>query len=260
MRQTTLFIASFLLLSLVSLTSSATERECIHIVTQEWAGETNRDGSGLYFDLLRAVYTPLKIDLCIKITPYNRAIYMLRNKTADASIDFYQKNVKKKTEEEYFLNSIRPIGRERLVAIFKKTTIDYWNFPQSLENRRVASIGEYGLEKKISVPFAHRQITSSAQGWNLLQRGRIDILVDSYSDSLTAAITLGSIDLQQYEIKTVSCQTLFVTFAKSSQGRTFKRLFDQRMEELRQSDELARIYHAWGRELPPPVACHLQWE
>lgn len=61
----------------------------IDVVAQEWTGQTNADGSGLYFELLKKIYTPLGITVNTSIVPFDRAIMMLREKTSDASVGFY---------------------------------------------------------------------------------------------------------------------------------------------------------------------------
>ena len=35
----------------------------VHLVSEEWTGGTNKDGTGLYWELARAVYEPLNIRL-----------------------------------------------------------------------------------------------------------------------------------------------------------------------------------------------------
>ncbi|MDD2464918.1 MAG: transporter substrate-binding domain-containing protein [Desulfobulbus sp.] len=251
MRQVTAFLALLVCLSLTPIISTAATPDCIRIATPVLAGEANTDGSGLYLDLLRAVYTPLNIDLCIEIVPFKRVVHMLRNQTADASIAFYAEESDNRIGLDYYIKSRAPIGTERLVAIFKKSAFPNWNYPQSLKKQRVAWIFGHDIDKGLAVPIDYQKITSTAQGWNLLKVGRIDIFIESYSNALAAGNGLDYIDLNQYEFKTIAEKSLYMPFAKTKRGQNFKMLFDRRLQELWQSGELDQMYRSWGRELPP---------
>lgn len=242
-----------LLLPLLVQSLSAATSTCINIATPEWTDETNSDGSGLYFDLLRAVYQPLGIDLCWQIAPFNRVLYLLHNKKIDASIAFYAEEDAHSIGWDFYTTSRHAIGEERLIAIFKQDTIDQWHYPQSLTHLRVAWIDGYGYVKAIGVPLEYQRITSQRQGWNLLKAGRIDVYLDSESDALGYARELG-IDLTEYRVETTAIETLHIPFTKSERGQHFQHLFDQRMEELWRSGELASIYQKWHRPLPPGPA------
>ncbi len=41
----------------------------IHVVTPEWEGYTEQDGTGVYFDLVRAVYEPVGVVMTYEIVP-----------------------------------------------------------------------------------------------------------------------------------------------------------------------------------------------
>lgn len=81
----------FMLLLSCPLTSAMGNEKLtsIDVVAQEWTGQTNADGSGLYFELLKKIYTPVGITVNTSIVPFDRAVMMLRQKCADASVGFY---------------------------------------------------------------------------------------------------------------------------------------------------------------------------
>lgn len=223
---------------------------CINVATPEWVEETNGDGSGLYFDLLRAVYQPLGIDLCPRIVPFNRVVRLLHTKEIDASVAFYSADDARSIGWDFYSTSRHAIGVERVVAIFKPDTIAQWTYPQSLTQLRVAWIDGYGSIKAIDVPLDYQRITSQRQGWNLLKAGRIDVFLDSESDALGYARENG-IELSAYRVETAVIAPLYIPFANSVRGQRFLLLFDRRMEELWNSGELASIYQKWHRPLPP---------
>lgn len=234
----------------VGIARGAEPTNCISIATPEWAGETNADGTGLYFELLRAVYKPLGIDLCFQIAPFNRVVRMLKNRSIDASVAFYSEEDARSIGWDFYTTSKSAVGVERLVAIFRKGLISQWSYPRSLEHLRVAWIDNYGFENPIGVALEYQRITSQQHGWKLLKAGRIDVYMDSESDALNCARECG-IDLNDYRVETAVTETLHIPFAKTVRGQRFQEMFDRRMEELWQSGELAQIYQAWGHALPP---------
>ena len=226
------------------------EPQSIDVAAHEWEGQTNADGSGLYFDLLRAVYRPLGIQVRARTLPFNRVVALLRTQRIDASVGFYSAETAQQIDWHFYATPNRPIDSERLVAIFKKGTLQEWNFPDSLAHKRVAWIDGYGYERAMQVELEHQKITTQAQGWNLLRAGRIDAYLDSESDAIAAAEANG-IDLNDYQCETIVRENLYVPFALTKKGQRLMRLFDQRMEELHNSGELAELYRHWRKDPPP---------
>jgi len=224
------------------------EPQCINVAANEWEDQTNADGSGLYFDLIRAVYQPLGIQVRVRTLPFKRAALLLRNQTIDASAGFYSAETAKQIGWHFYATPKRPIDAERITAIFKKGSMQDWRYPASLNRKRVAWIDGYGYELAIKTEMEHQKITSQAQGWQLLRAGRVDVYLDSESDAIAAA---DGVDLNDYQFETVVWENLYVPFAVSKKGLRLMQIFDQRMEELHNSGELAELYHRWRRDPPP---------
>ncbi len=51
----------------------------ITVVTEEWEDCTNKDLSGLYFDILREVFEPEGISLNIRFEPYARSLETIKS-------------------------------------------------------------------------------------------------------------------------------------------------------------------------------------
>ncbi len=68
------------------------ETKVIHIVCDEWAGFTNKDGTSVYWEVVKAIYEPTGIRVKTKVMPWKRANYTVLNKKADAIVgDYYIK-------------------------------------------------------------------------------------------------------------------------------------------------------------------------
>ena len=66
---------------------SGGEIKTIHIVTPAWPDQTNEDGNGLFFDIVRSIYEPAGIKMKYEIVPWKRAELMLNSNRADAMVD-----------------------------------------------------------------------------------------------------------------------------------------------------------------------------
>lgn len=222
----------------------------IEVAAHSWENETNADGSGLYFELLRLVYAPLGIEVKTRIVPFARACLLLTMNAIDASVGTYSSDATQKGGWRFYLTPKHPIGVERLVAIFKKGRVEHWQYPGSLAQKKVAWIDGYSFEFVLQVDMDHQKIDSQQQGWRLLQADRIDFLLESESDARAAACGC-HINLDEYQFEIIEEKKLYIPFAKGRKRDRLRLMFDQRMAELRQSGELQRLYARYGRPLPP---------
>lgn len=77
------------LLLMVNPVSYATDGERIKIVSQEWPGYTNGDGSGFYWEIVKSVYQPLDVPLTLEVLPWKRAKHVVRKQEASAYLGDY---------------------------------------------------------------------------------------------------------------------------------------------------------------------------
>ena len=220
------------------------------IATPVWENQTNADGTGLFFDLLHAVYEPAGITLKISIAPIKRSCKMLENKEIDASVGFYSDTVGEIIGWDFYQTPKHPIITENFCAVFKKSKQARWRYPESLSNARICWIEGYDLKDRIPVPITYQKAATQKQAWHLLQTDRIDYYVDARSDSLSAAKQY-SINLEDYQFGSMWVDKMYIPFAKTERGAYFMTVFDQRMEQLWGNGQLAQIYAKWGVPLPP---------
>ena len=86
----------------------------IFIVSESWEDLTNKDGSGLYFDLARMIYEPTGVSVKIKIYPYNRSSMMVEKKRADVWLGSYI------DEEDYAIYPKYYFDHDIVTAMYKK--------------------------------------------------------------------------------------------------------------------------------------------
>ena len=221
----------------------------INIVSPELEGGATNDGSGIYFELVKLIYNPVGITVKTSNAPFNRVNMLLTKNKIDASISFYSSKVAADNGLNYYKTPKRPINTERLTAIFKNNS-SKWIFPDSLAGKRVAWMDGYNFEKGIPVDYEYQRISDQLQGLKLLQIGRIDYYLDNEYD-IKRTIKKYNFDDKQYTMQPILENQLFVAFSKTQKSNKLMDLFDCRMDELRESGELQKLYYKWDIPMPP---------
>jgi len=250
MKYQSIILLFILLLSSLNSALGNEKLTSINVVAQEWTGQTNADGSGLYFELLKEIYTPVGITVNTSIVPFERAVMMLRKKCTDASVGFYSAEDAKIAGWYFYITPQHPIDFENVVAIFKKGSVPKWKYPQSLTNRKVTWIQGYTYEKNIQADMVYQPVSGHKQAWELLGMGRIDFYLESEVDATTSALENG-VDLSEYQFETLWINNLYVPFSKTAKGQQLMEIFDHRMVVMRNTGELSKLYKKWKKSMPP---------
>ena len=242
----TLTLAFFLLFVTVSSAKSPPEDyTTIDIVTPSWENVTNKDGSGLYFDILRKIYDPYDIELKFTIVPWRRAVDMVKNKQSDTMLGGYYVV----SDEVKDLFPRYPIGREVLAALIKKGPATVWEGKKSVAHKNVVWIRGYNYHKYLDVSTNGMEIDREAQGWKMVESGRADAYFENIN-FLNRYIKNEKVDMGQYEIHIISERPLFARFSNTPKSRKLIEIYDSRMPELLEQDEIRRLFDKWGFPYP----------
>ncbi len=221
-----------------------TEITEIRIATQVWEDFTNQDGTGLYFDLLRAVYEPAGIELRYQFVPWKRAEVMIRQQEADALLAaFYNPSYEKTLYPRY------PMDSEQIYALFEKSAVDQWQKQKSLENQMVAWPRGYNYHRYMAVKVHFSETDSPKQAWQMLKHGRIAFYLASLEE-IEALIADHKIPMEQFEFKAVSEKPLFLRFGKFPRSRKLIRIYDHRIPKLLESGKFKRIFEKYQVAMP----------
>ena len=239
-----------LALLLVTSVSYASDSKRIKIVSQEWLGYTNSDGTGLYWEIVKAVFQPLNVSLTLEVLPWKRAKHLVRKQEANAYLgDYFYPNA------EAFLYPKWPLSvEEDVIVIFAQGALD-WEERQlsSLANKKVAWVRDYGFEKGFlkGIQLELVEVDSAEQGMKLLKKGRVSALID-YPSS-----TAGSEILETGAFVTEVAkrgEKLYVVFSNNESSNQLIEIFDTHMSQLIQSGELQQIYLTHGQDYDAYIA------
>ena len=225
-------ISLFLLLTLPGIALS--DGNTIKIATPIWQGYTNEDGTGFYHTLFRAIFDPKKYNLEFTYALFNRSQKLLIDGEVDAVPAAYADESR---------NTIYPkwhMGTDFINALYLKTTIQEWQGEQSLTGKTVGwvrgyNFDEYGIVKSRVNKHILRTVES---GIKMLERGRIDVLLD-YESEITPVVEELGIDTRVFnQENTIPGLKLYMEFSNTKRGKILATIYDRGMERLFQSGKL----------------------
>ncbi len=242
---------SALFIILFALTNTAYAKESFNFVTMEWPYQTQQDGKGLYFDIIKSVYEPAGIEISYDFFPFKRAKYMVQNHRSDAIVCGY-KNDQKPGDYEYLFPKWH-LDIDRVFVIFKKSTVKEWNGQVSLTNKVIGWQRGYDYFKKmLTVPIEFHEFDHVTNGLRMLQADRFDFIMGYKNDINISSKKIPEFNLNDYQIEPISIgKKLYIKFANTEHSKKLITIFDNRMEQMFESGELDNLFKKWGRSVVP---------
>ncbi len=228
--------------ALEALTASLKE---MFVVSEPLPGLTNEDGTGLYWDILRAVYEPMGITVKIQAVPLKRAQVMIENKTADVMLGHYR------GDSEDFIFPQWHYSAQTISALFKKGSLN-WNGQPSLAGKRIAWIRGADYGKYLSVPVVAEEKNDHLSPLLMVNADRLDAFLDDRAELLkTFRVSADRLkhegfDRENCQIEDVLELKLYPAFADTPQGRKLAEIFDDRMPQLLSSGKLKVLFEQWN--------------
>ncbi|MFG1499540.1 transporter substrate-binding domain-containing protein [Halobacteriovorax sp. XZX-3] len=235
-------LIQFLILFIWSNLSIGSEIKTIEISTPEWKDFTNKDGTGLYFEVVRKAYSLSDIKVNYTFVPWPRAVKYVNENHKDAMLGAYN-TVKESIYPQY------PIDVEYTLVVFKKGTLKDWQGPKSLAGKRVYWVRGYDYHKYLKTKMDWKELQDTDNGLRLLEKGRIDFFIDSKNTIMPKFKAL-KLDPSKYVMKPVITKNLYVRYARTKKSEELIKIFDKNMETLLKSKELEKIYQKWNHEMP----------
>lgn len=215
----------------------------IDLVSDAWHDLTRKDGTGLYFDLIRAVYERPRIALKIRILPYARTVNLVRDKRADAWVASFL------NEKDFPLYPKWHFDQNAQMVVYPVGSPLPFQDQDSLANRRVAWLRDFGLDRYIKVPMRVTEVDTIASAFGMLDKDRVDYFVGARSD-LQDHIRDAKVDMSRYQMKFVMNLGLYLAFADTPKGAALRDIWDREMEVLHKSDAFLAIYRKYGYDVP----------
>lgn len=211
----------------------------IIMASEEWANATNRDGTGLYWDIFRAVYEPVGIKTKFIIQTYNGSVKLVKKNRVDAAVGIYPEPIPGALFSQY------PFVKDYVLVLFKKNKLNQWNGQESLQNKKVAWIKGYSFDEYLEIPVLKREFSNRDTILRRLDNDQVDFFLDTRND-LESVLNKGIVEVSHYTVETVLELDRYLVFADNRKGRKLKKIFDSRFPLLVKSGEIERLLAKWN--------------
>ncbi|MFT4764778.1 MAG: polar amino acid transport system substrate-binding protein [Oleispira sp.] len=211
----------------------------INVVAPMWEDYTNVDGTGMYWEIVRSIYSSEGIRLKHSIVPWNRAMKMVtKYQTYNAIIGEYRET------EEALLFPKYPIDVEYMSVLTKKST-ESWQGLGSLAGKRIGWMKDYDVINEDQRDFTLREYRTTEQGLELLNAGELDYIIDEW-DELASALKDNNLAIENYNMNDMPEGTdVYVAFADSEVSKILIEIYNEQVEAMVASGQMQAIYKKW---------------
>lgn len=215
--------------------------EKVHLVSEYWAGHTNRDGSGLAWEIMRQVFEPAGVKVDYGSVPYTRSVGLVQRGEADAWLGSYRNEV-----SENIVYPRWPYDADRIAAL----GLADQPVPtlRDLGRYRLAWMRGYGFQKYLPGPLDFQEIERRSGILSMLERGHADFYIDAITEA--SDVQASGPQPERFRITALTRLPLYVGFADTARGRALAELYDRRMAELVRDGSLRPIFRRWSQEYP----------
>lgn len=214
-------------------------------VTDEWHELTRQDGSGLYFDLVKAVFERQGVQVTYRIFPYARAVQKVKDEEADGWIaSFWQ-------EQPFPLYPLYHFDKNEQIIVYRKGSKPEPVTTASLHGQRVAWLRGFGLDRFIHAPMHVTEVDAIDSAFQMLTHNRIDYFVGARSDIEDFMARSGVLS-QDFGKAYALHLKLYMAFANTAKGAKLRAMWDTEMASFHKTDAFKAIYRKYGYAYPFP--------
>jgi ABC-type amino acid transport substrate-binding protein len=239
-------LAAVALLACLTVPCRAQESiAAIRVVSPAWDTFTNADGTGLYFDLLRAVFQDLYgIEVEHQFVPSLRATHLVRENEADMMV------CKARVDPPLSMARI-PMYENAYAVFYDSGNVGPWQGRESMTGRSVVwRIGYYD-QRYIPEGMQTKEVKTGTSALGMVILGRADFYLD---DPVLIRESIARTDLtfdrERFRIEPVGFRSYHPVLLPTARGRTIMDLYDQGMLRLYDAGALGAIYAKWGHPVP----------
>ena len=212
----------------------------IVLASEQWNDYTNKDGSGLAWDLLRQIFEPAGITVQTRSVPYTRSVGLAQRGEVDGCVGSYRDEASGVLYPHWNFDSdhIYALG----LATAPTPTL------ATLGNYRLAWVRGYKYEEYLPSVRRFNPIERRNGILPMLEHGRADF----YIDALTEAkyVLSQSQDPALFKLTHIAELPLYIGFADTERGRALMGVYDQRLTLLVKTGELKPIFEHWKQPYP----------
>ncbi|MHA4969885.1 substrate-binding periplasmic protein [Pseudomonas extremorientalis] len=212
----------------------------VMLASEEWSDYTNKDGTGLAWDVLRQVFEPAGINLQTRSVPYTRSVGLAQRGEVDGWVGSYRNEAEGVLYPHWNFDSdhIYALG----LASLPTPTV------ATLGNYRLAWVRGYKYEEYLPNVRRFNQVERRDGILAMLLHGRADFYIDALAEA--KYVLSQADDPSKFTLTPIAELPLYIGFADNERGRGLMAVFDQRMAALVKSGELKPIFERWKQPYP----------
>lgn len=221
----------FLIIStfVFSLSIKADETSSFTVSAANWDGYTDKNGKGIYYELIKAIYDESKISFLT--STYPRALNQFKLKKSDIMVGVYKHELPLAHYGKWFLDTDMPV-----YVFYKANNNNSKITKDSLKGKQIAWYKGYGFDKFFPNAVSSYEIDNIETGFRLLINERIDYFLD-YKHNFNSKYK----DTIQYQpIRGVD--RLYLAFQDNQKGKMLASIFDKKMLRLKKSGKLKQLF------------------
>ena len=208
-----------------------------------WETFTNRDGTGLYHEILDAVFALYGVEVRHEYVPSERADELVRLGWADMMIcDDRAKPPLRLARYPLYVNDYH--------VLFNRKRIGPWKGAESLRGREVAVQKGFYHDWDFPVPVRIREMASGVKCLEMVLLGRSDFYADDMAFINDSIRREPGFDADAHDIRKAGRRSYHPMLNTTPRGDRVAGMYDDGMRALHERGELKPIYEKWGRTYP----------
>ncbi len=244
--------AAFALVIFSQCVAAQEKIESVRYATAEWLNFTNRDGTGLYHELLNEIFGSAGVTVDATYMPLNRAVNMVESGAMDMTGGFTR-------DDRLF--AVHPVF-ETIYTIIYRADLDVdWDDPNVFDTLRI--VGPPAIQAEVD--FDMIELDSRSQAGKMLMTGRADGYIDliqlietfratgkttDVDDVTSGTNEVFDIKPDEWKLRNIKSSRLYMLFSDTDRGHQLRDMYDDGTERLFASGRLAEIYEKFDLRAP----------
>ena len=209
------------------------------VVTEEWDGYTNRNGDGVYWGVVDAVFNKMNVSYKRSLVPWARAEKEIRSGTADVIVGAYFSKDQGIIFPKWHLSV-----EEDLMAVTQKANKDIWQ--SKLNQLPVLWIRGYGFEQYFDKGTVFKEVNKTEQGLKVISAQRGLAFID-YSSTIIPEMKKLKADVANLSVvKFKDGNKIYIGFSQAGKAVKYIKAFDEAMNQLVRDGTIEKIYERWN--------------
>lgn len=223
---------------LILLFSSSISAEKITFCSLDRPSLSQKDGTGYYWDLLRAVYEREGMELEVYSAPFKRCLALVETKKVDAAVAVFKTSERSK---KFTYPKSRLSFSSYGLTYLKQTSFD----KRENVKGRVGIITGYDFSAWLPSNLRVHTLDNNYQAIRMLKLKRLDYHADDLQDVLLTLRQRGE-QPDQFIFKTFDTRDLYIALTKDARGQKLANRFDRGLKKVFEDGTLERLIKEHG--------------